>query len=105
MRPEAQQLFTTSADGYTMGTPLDVLLEPDRGALLAVAMNDEPLPDEHGFPVRTVVSGLYGQVSATCNRSCQFAALVIAPTQPVRHVVRRSYWRRRPQYRSEQAHY
>ncbi|MDA3629587.1 molybdopterin-dependent oxidoreductase [Saccharopolyspora sp. WRP15-2] len=65
VRTGAQQLFTTSVDGYTAGTPLDVLLEPDRGALLAVEMNGEPLPAEHGFPVRMVVPGLYGYVSAT----------------------------------------
>ena len=34
-------------------------------ALVAVGMNGEPLPDEHGFPVRLVVAGLYGYVSAT----------------------------------------
>lgn len=65
VRPGAQQLFTTSVDGYTAGTPLDALLEPDRGCLLAVSMNGEPLPTEHGFPVRMVVPGLYGYVSAT----------------------------------------
>ncbi|MCI2422671.1 molybdopterin-dependent oxidoreductase [Saccharopolyspora sp. K220] len=65
VQPGAQQLFTTSVDGYTAGTPLDVLLEPDRGALLAVGMNGEPLPTEHGFPIRMVVPGLYGYVSAT----------------------------------------
>ena len=42
-----------------------MVLEPDRGALLAVGMNGEPLPPEHGFPVRMVVPGLYGYVSAT----------------------------------------
>ncbi|HEY6797073.1 MAG TPA: molybdopterin-dependent oxidoreductase, partial [Kineosporiaceae bacterium] len=36
-----------------------------RDALLAVAMNGVPLPIEHGFPVRMVVPGLYGYVSAT----------------------------------------
>ena len=41
------------------------MLEPDRGALLAVGMNGEALPREHGFPVRMVVPGLYGFVSAT----------------------------------------
>ena len=41
------------------------MLEPDRGALLAVGMNGEALPREHGFPVRMVVPGLYGYVSAT----------------------------------------
>ena len=61
----ADQLLSTSSDGWTAGTPIDVLLEPDRGALLAIGMNDEPLPPEHGFPVRMVVPGLYGYVSAT----------------------------------------
>jgi DMSO/TMAO reductase YedYZ molybdopterin-dependent catalytic subunit len=35
-----------------------------RDALLAIGMNGEPLPVEHGFPARTVVPGLYGYVSA-----------------------------------------
>jgi DMSO/TMAO reductase YedYZ molybdopterin-dependent catalytic subunit len=65
VRPGAEQLFSTSRDGWTCGTPVDVLLEPDRGALLAVGMNGEALPPEHGFPVRMVVPGLYGFVSAT----------------------------------------
>ncbi|RRO19992.1 molybdopterin-binding protein [Saccharopolyspora rhizosphaerae] len=65
VRPGAQQLLTTSSDGYSAGTPVDLLLEPDRGALLAFEMNGEPLPAEHGFPVRVVVPGLYGYVSAT----------------------------------------
>ncbi len=65
VRPGASQLLTTSEDGWTCGTPTDVVLEPDRGALLALGMNGEPLPLEHGFPVRMVVPGLYGFVSAT----------------------------------------
>ncbi|MDT7641202.1 MAG: hypothetical protein QOC83_5490 [Pseudonocardiales bacterium] len=63
--PGAEQLFSTSIDGWTAGTPTDVLLRPDSGALLAIGMNGEPLPPEHGFPVRMVVPGLYGFVSAT----------------------------------------
>jgi len=63
--PGADQVFSTSTDGWTAGTPTDVLLEPGRGALLAVGMNGEALPAEHGFPVRMVVPGLYGYVSAT----------------------------------------
>jgi len=60
----ASQLLCTSVDGFTAGTPLQVVLEgPD--ALLAVAMNGEALPVEHGFPARMVVPGLYGYVSAT----------------------------------------
>lgn len=65
VKPGADQLATTSSDGWTCGTPLSVLLEPDRGALLAIGMNGEPLPAEHGFPVRMVTPGLYGYVGAT----------------------------------------
>lgn len=65
VRPGAEQLYSTSVDGFTAGSPLDVVLQRDRGALLALAMNGEPLPVEHGFPVRIVVPGLYGYVSAT----------------------------------------
>ena len=48
----------------TIGTPTAVVMD-GRDALLAVGMNGEPLPAEHGFPVRMVVPGLYGYVSAT----------------------------------------
>ncbi len=61
---EADALLSTSSDGWTCGTPLAALTD-GRDALLAIAMNGEPLPVEHGFPVRMVVPGLYGYVSAT----------------------------------------
>ena len=61
----ADMVLSTSEDGFTAGTPLDVLTDPNRECLLAVGMNGEPLPLEHGFPVRMVVPGLYGYVSAT----------------------------------------
>ena len=57
-------LVSTSIDGLTIGTPTAVVMD-GRDALLAVGMNGEPLPAEHGFPVRMVVPGLYGYVSAT----------------------------------------
>jgi hypothetical protein len=60
----ADAVLSTSQDGWTCGTPLDVLTD-GRDSLFAVAMNGEPLPVEHGFPVRMVVPGLYGYVSAT----------------------------------------
>lgn len=60
-----QQLVSKSSDGFTAATPLDVLMDPNRNALLAIGMNGQPLPFEHGFPVRMVVPGLYGYVSAT----------------------------------------
>ena len=59
----ADAVKQTSDDGWTCGTPLSALTD-DRGAMLAIAMNGEPLPIEHGFPVRTLVPGLYGYVSA-----------------------------------------
>ncbi|MGN6088031.1 MAG: molybdopterin-dependent oxidoreductase [Actinomycetales bacterium] len=62
--PDADMVLATSKDGFTTSTPLDVLLEPDRDALLAIGMNGSPLPQVHGFPVRRVVPGLYGYVSA-----------------------------------------
>ncbi len=61
---DADAVLQTSADGWTCGTPLPALTD-GRGSLLAVAMNGEPLPVEHGFPVRMIVPGLYGYVSAT----------------------------------------
>lgn len=60
----ADMVLSRSADGWTAGTPLEVLTD-NRDALLAIGMNGEPLPLEHGFPVRLVVPGLYGYVSAT----------------------------------------
>ena len=65
VKPGSDQLFSTSVDGFTAGTPVDALLDANRGALLAIGMNGEPLPLEHGFPARMVVPGLYGYVSAT----------------------------------------
>jgi DMSO/TMAO reductase YedYZ molybdopterin-dependent catalytic subunit len=65
VQPGADQILSTASGGYSAGTPLNVVLEPDRGALLAVNMNGEPLPVIHGFPVRMIVPGIYGFASAT----------------------------------------
>jgi DMSO/TMAO reductase YedYZ molybdopterin-dependent catalytic subunit len=59
----ADQLVARSQDGMTIGTPVADVMD-GREALLAVGMNGRPLPYEHGFPVRMVVPGLYGYVSA-----------------------------------------
>jgi hypothetical protein len=63
VRAGADQLLCTSADGFTSGTPLQTVMD-GRDAMLAVAMNGTALPVAHGFPVRMVVPGLYGYVSA-----------------------------------------
>lgn len=62
--PDADMVLSRSVDGFTASTPLAAVLD-GRAALLAVAMNGQPLPLEHGYPARLVVPGLYGYVSAT----------------------------------------
>jgi DMSO/TMAO reductase YedYZ molybdopterin-dependent catalytic subunit len=61
--PGADQVVQRSVDGWTCGSPTAVLRD-GRDAMLAIGMNGDPLPVEHGFPVRMVVPGLYGYVSA-----------------------------------------
>ncbi len=64
VRSGADQVLSTSDDGWTCGTPTEVVMD-GRDALLAVGMGGEPLPHAHGYPARMVVPGLYGFVSAT----------------------------------------
>ncbi|MFJ2024682.1 molybdopterin-dependent oxidoreductase [Streptomyces sp. NPDC087897] len=59
----ADQIIARSVDGMTLGTPVEDVMD-GRDALLALGMNGEPLPFVHGFPVRMLVPGLYGYVSA-----------------------------------------
>ena len=61
---DADMVLSTSIDGFTAGTPVEALTD-GRDALLAVSLNGQPLPIEHGYPARLVVPGLYGYVSAT----------------------------------------
>lgn len=62
--PGADQIVGRSVDGFTVGFPTEAAFD-GREALVAVGMNGEPLPFDHGFPARLVVAGLYGYVSAT----------------------------------------
>ncbi|ORW55345.1 oxidoreductase [Mycolicibacterium peregrinum] len=62
--PGADMLLSTSVDGFTVGTPVEAVND-GRDALLAIGLNGQPLPVEHGYPARLVVAGLYGYVSAT----------------------------------------
>lgn len=59
----ADQLVARSVDGMTLGSPVEDVMD-GRDAMLAVGMNGEPLPFAHGYPVRMLVPGLYGYVSA-----------------------------------------
>ena len=58
------QMVSRSDDGFSAGTPTQAILD-GRDAMIAIGMNGQPLPIEHGFPARLVVPGLYGYVSAT----------------------------------------
>ncbi len=60
----ADQILSTAVDGFTISTPLQVALD-GRNSMVAFGMNGEPLPREHGFPVRLVTPGLYGYVGST----------------------------------------
>lgn len=62
--PAAEQIVGRSVDGFTVGFPVEAAFD-GREALVAIGMNGEPLPFDHGFPARLVVAGLYGYVSAT----------------------------------------
>jgi DMSO/TMAO reductase YedYZ molybdopterin-dependent catalytic subunit len=64
VQPGATQIKSSSVDGWDCGFPTDLAFD-GRTALVAIGMNNEPLPAAHGFPARIVVAGLYGYVSAT----------------------------------------
>ena len=79
---DSDQLLLTSSDGMTIGAPTQVVMD-GRDALLAIGMNGAPLPLEHGFPVRVVVPGLYGYVSA-----CKWVVDIKATT----FAAEQAYW-------------
>lgn len=60
----ATQIVGRSVDGFTVGFPTEWAMDPARDPMIAVGMNGDPLPVEHGFPARLIVPGLYGYVSA-----------------------------------------
>jgi DMSO/TMAO reductase YedYZ molybdopterin-dependent catalytic subunit len=64
VRPDAEQVFGTSVDGWTCGFPVEAAVD-GRDAMIALGMNGERLPLKHGFPARVIIPGLYGYVSAT----------------------------------------
>src|SRR3954471_15829469 len=59
VHPEAEQLLARSVDGFTAGVPVE-RIRSGAPALLALGMNGEALPFEHGFPARLIVAGLWG---------------------------------------------
>jgi DMSO/TMAO reductase YedYZ molybdopterin-dependent catalytic subunit len=85
VRGGADQIASTSVDGFTTGTPVAACTD-GRPAMLALGMNGQPLPLEHGFPVRMVVPGLYGYVSG-----CKW----ITDIELTTYDAFRSYWQQR----------
>lgn len=65
VRPEASQIVGRSVDGFTAGFPTEWAMDPSRDPMVAIGMNDELLPAEHGYPARLIIPGLFGYVSAT----------------------------------------
>ncbi len=65
VRPEATQIVGRSVDGFTAGFPTAWAMAPEREPLIALGMDRQLLPADHGFPARLIVPGLYGYVSAT----------------------------------------
>jgi DMSO/TMAO reductase YedYZ molybdopterin-dependent catalytic subunit len=63
--PAASQLVGRSVDGFTAGMPTAWVMDTAREPMIAIQMNDEPLPRRHGYPARLIVPGLFGYVSAT----------------------------------------
>ncbi len=61
----ATQIVGRAVDGFTVGFPTEWAMDPARDPMIALGMNDELLPEAHGYPARLVVPGLYGYVSAT----------------------------------------
>jgi len=65
VQASADQLVGRAVDGFTAGMPVEWVMDQARVPMIAVAMNDAPLPREHGYPARLIIPGLYGYVSAT----------------------------------------
>jgi DMSO/TMAO reductase YedYZ molybdopterin-dependent catalytic subunit len=58
-RSNAVEVLLRGSDGYTDTIPLAKALDPT--TLVVFQMNGEPLPRIHGFPVRLIVPGMYGE--------------------------------------------
>jgi len=58
-KPDVTTILFRAADGYYETFRFEKAMEPT--TLVAYEMNGEPLPQRHGFPLRLIVPGLYGE--------------------------------------------
>jgi DMSO/TMAO reductase YedYZ molybdopterin-dependent catalytic subunit len=71
-KPEAKHVLFGSYDDYTTNVRIEDVMDDD--ALIASKYDGQPLPREHGGPVRVVIPKLYGWKSAKFVRSIEFSA-------------------------------
>jgi DMSO/TMAO reductase YedYZ molybdopterin-dependent catalytic subunit len=72
LKPAAKFVMVHGENDYTTNVPLEDLMRPT--TLFALKENGEPLPPEHGYPVRLVVPHLYAWKSAKWVRGLEFLA-------------------------------
>lgn len=71
-KPAAKFVMVLAEQGFTSNVPLEDLMRPT--TLFALKQNGEPLPADHGFPVRLVVPQLYAWKSVKWVRGLEFMA-------------------------------
>lgn len=70
IRPEAVRARFEAEDDYSTSVEMKWITQP--GVLLVYELNGEPLPPEHGFPLRILMPGLYGQKMPKWIREIEF---------------------------------
>lgn len=58
IQPNATKLVMRAADDYSDSIHLTAAMDPD--TMLVYNLNGAPLPEEHGFPARLIVPGIFG---------------------------------------------
>ena len=69
-KPEAQYVMVLAEYDYTANVPLADLMRPT--TVFALKHNGEPLPADHGYPLRLVVPHLYAWKSVKWVRGLEF---------------------------------
>lgn len=70
--PEAKYVQVHAEEGFTSNVPLRDLLQP--ASLFATHHDGEPLPRDHGYPLRLVVPHLYAWKSVKWVRGIELLA-------------------------------